>query len=70
MIKQKNIINAKYLIFYLKQKLKLDALFKKKTNPKTTKKKLLLVQTNPQILHTKKQLLQNTIFHILQNNKK
>lgn len=65
MVKQRGIIDAKCLIFYLKQELGLDALFGEGAGPETAEKGLLLVQTDPQVLHTEGQLLQGAVFHVL-----
>lgn len=70
MVKQRGIIDAKCLTFYLKQELGLDALFGEGAGPETAKKGLLLVQTDPQVLHTEGQLLQGAVFHVLQSNRK
>lgn len=51
MVKQRGIIDAKYLIFYLKQELGLDALFGEGAGPETAEKGLLLVQTDRSLNH-------------------
>lgn len=70
MVKQRGIIDAKFLIFYLKQKLGLDTLLGEGAGPETAEKGLFLIQTDPQVLHTEGQLLQGAVFHVLQSNRK
>lgn len=70
MVKQRGIIDAKCLIFYLEQELGLNTLFGEGAGPETAEEGLLLVQTDPQVLHTVGQLLQGAVFHVLQSNRK
>lgn len=70
MLKQRGIIDTKCLIFYLKQQLGLNTLLGKGAGPETAEEGLLLVQTDPQVLHTEGQLLQGAVFHVLQSNRK
>lgn len=43
MVKQRGIIDTKFLIFYLKQKLGLDTLLGEGAGPETAEKGLLLI---------------------------